>query len=210
MPLVRIPNSEPAFQGVPYLHFIGTVCKTLSPRTYIEIGTNTGGSLTQIDCDAVCIDPEFRFASNPAGKRTRTLLFQMSSDDFFRCYDLGALLPEGVDLAFLDGMHRFEFLLRDLINIETYCGNRSLVLLHDCLPTNPRMAERTPRHEKDEDLTTRHSWTGDVWKLLPILKKYRPDLRIHLIDCPPTGLVAITNLHAKNTILSDSILCDYG
>ena len=46
-------------------------------------------------------------------------------------------------------------------------------------------------------------WTGDVWKLLPILRKYRPDLRLHVLDCPPTGLVAITRVDPASRILAD-------
>ncbi len=33
-------------------------------------------------------------------------------------------------------------------------------------------------------------WTGDVWKLIPILQRYRPDLQLTLFDAPPSGLVA--------------------
>jgi hypothetical protein len=98
-------------------------------------------------------------------------------------------------MAFLDGMHRFEFLLRDLIGAEAACHPRSLILLHDCVPLNPDMALRKHRPV---------NWTGDVWKLLPILKKYRPDLRLHVLDCPPTGLVAITRVDPASRILADS------
>src|SRR5258706_5348979 len=37
-------------------------------------------------------------------------------------------------------------------------------------------------------------WSGDVWKLVPCLKKYRPDLSIHTIASAPTGLPVIRNL----------------
>jgi hypothetical protein len=42
-----------------------------------------------------------------------------------------------------------------------------------------------------------------VWKLLPILREYRPDLRLHVLDCPPTGLVAITRLDPASSVLAD-------
>ena len=47
-------------------------------------------------------------------------------------------------------------------------------------------------------------WTGDVWKLLPILQKYRPDLRITVLNCTSTGLVVVSGLAPGNGILSQN------
>jgi hypothetical protein len=46
-------------------------------------------------------------------------------------------------------------------------------------------------------------WTGDVWKVVAILKKYRPDLLVTPVNCPPTGLVLVSNLNPKSTVLED-------
>ena len=132
------------------------------------------------------------------------MMFQMGSDAFFARYRVRDYFPAGVDLSFLDGMHRFEFLLRDLINTERSCHRRSLILMHDCLPLNERMAERRPRDVPEEDPATRGCWTGDVWRLLPILKKYRPDLQVRFLNCPLTGLVAISGVDPGSNILSDN------
>jgi hypothetical protein len=125
----------------------------------------------------------------------------MTSDEFFANNDPKAVFPLGVDLAFLDGLHRFEYLIRDFVGTERCCHARSIVLIHDCLPLNHRMAERTMRGDDTESPETRSAWTGDVWRILPIVKKYRPDLRVLLLDCPPTGLVAITNLDPTSDVL---------
>lgn len=190
--------------GLDYIEFLSLLNSATRPTSYFEIGTNYGASLSQFSCDAVCVDPEFVLEGSRLGKRRRALLFQMSSDEFFHDYDLSLYFPGGLDIAFLDGMHRFEFLLRDFYNTERHCHSRSIILLHDCLPQNARMAERTHRFDEAEDASTQASWTGDVWKLLPILRKYRPDLRIHVLDCPPTGLVAVTNLSRESNVLRDS------
>ena len=137
----------------------------------------------------------------------------MPADDFFSRYDVLRIFPNGLDVAFLDGMHHFEFLLRDFINTERCCRTDSLVLMHDCLPANLRMAEREVRIHPDEDAETRWQWTGDVWRLLPALEKHRPDLRVIFLDCPPTGLVAITNLDPRSTKLQqayESVLDEFG
>ena len=129
--------------------------------------------------------------------------FQMPSDTFFASENVRELLGRPVDMAFLDGLHRFEFLLRDLIGTEAGCHPRSLILLHDCVPLNPRMALRQWLPGGPSETETAPFWTGDVWKLLPIVKKHRPDLRLHVLDCPPTGLVAITRVDPASRILAD-------
>ncbi len=63
------------------------------------------------------------------------------------------------------------------------------------------MAERKWLNDPAEQELTRPWWAGDVWRLLPILKKYRPDLRVRFLDCPPTGLVAVTNLDPQSAVL---------
>jgi hypothetical protein len=79
-----------------------------------------------------------------------------------------------------------------------------VLLLHDCIPVNERMAEHEFRYVETEDPSTRGGWTGDVWRLIPILQKYRPDLRVMLFDCPPTGLLVCTHLDPYSRVLADN------
>ncbi len=64
---------------------------------------------------------------------------------FFARHDLGGLLGKPISMAFLDGMHHFEYLLRDFINTEKHCSSNSVILLHDCLPTDRHVARRESR-----------------------------------------------------------------
>jgi hypothetical protein len=204
MPEDDIPaGSEPLLQllGVQYLEFLNHLHFHLAPQSYLEIGTSEGLSLAGVRCDAIAVDPHFNLTVNATAGRARTFLFQMTSDVFFRDTDVRRFFPNGVDLAFLDGMHRIEFLLRDFINTEASSHDRSLILIHDCLPLNSRMARRRFTQGTAEEGDHAMSWTGDVWKIIPILKEYRPDLRIMLLDCPPTGLVAVSHLDPNSSIL---------
>jgi hypothetical protein len=168
-------------------------------NTYFEIGTYNGASLAPIHCASIAVDPEFRLTENVmVGKRV-CHLYQETSDDFFASYDPKSILGNPIDTAFLDGMHLYEFLLRDFINIEKHCRPDSTIFLHDCLPPT---FEMTNRDGKAATLNYKDYWTGDVWKVIPILQKYRPDLKLTFFDCPPTGLVAITNLDPGSSILS--------
>ena len=156
-----------------------------------------------LGCDTIAVDPRFAVDAGATGNRTRTFFFQMTSDDFLAKENVPALLGRPVDMAFLDGLRRFEYLLRDFIGAEAACHPRSLILLHGCVPSNTRMALRQFQPGDSCEGDTAGWWTGDVWKLLPILREYRPGLRLHVLDCPPTGLVAITRRDPASSVLAD-------
>jgi hypothetical protein len=106
-------------------------------------------------------------------------------------------------MAFLDGMHRCEFLLRDFFNTERHCRPDSVIALHDCVPLEAPMAERDP-DAPAVDRRRQGMWTGDVWRTALLLKRRRPDLRIIVLDAAETGLVLITRLDPDNTLLADN------
>jgi hypothetical protein len=112
------------------------------------------------------------------------------------------LFGKPVDLAFLDGMHLIEFLLRDFINTEMNCSPASLIVMHDCIPTDAFVDDRI----NDASRRPMHPgwWAGDVWKILPILRKYRPALRVQAVDAAPTGLVVVSVLDPRSSSLRDN------
>jgi len=85
--------------------------------------------------------------------------------------------------------------LKDFINLERYARKDSVILIHDCLPVDAIVAER-------ERCTG--FWTGDVWRIIPCLKTFRPDLKIMTIPTYPSGLGVVTNLDSSSTVLSDN------
>lgn len=101
-----------------------------------------------------------------------------------------------MELAFIDGMHLFEFALRDFINLEKYSTPASTILIHDGYPQDRVSSAR----ERATNI-----WSGDVWKLLVCLKKYRPELQIATADVPPTGLSVVRNLNPDSTVLSQNL-----
>lgn len=182
--------------GQPYQQFLARVHEQRQPNWYFEIGTATGASLVHATGNAVAVDPKFQILQDNLGSRPRTHLFQMTSDDFFE-QGLLRKLTKKVDMAFLDGMHLFEYLLRDFINTEPHCKRGSLVVMHDLVPPTYAAAERK------WDRARTKMWTGDVWKVAVILREYRPDLRFRIADCRPSGLGLITRLDPKNTVLKE-------
>jgi len=182
--------------GEDYLGILDRIHQDLCPRTYVEIGVETGQSLVLARPGTTCIgiDPEPRLAH---AVPPSTSIFFETSDAFFAQHDLFEELGgRPVELAFLDGMHHFDCTLRDFVNIERYCAPEATCLLHDCYPLDERTAAN-PRAST--------FWSGDTWKIIPCLKKYRPDLRIHTVATAPTGLAIVRGLDPQSTVLRDRL-----
>lgn len=165
----------------------------LRPRTYVEIGIARGDTLRHVAPDtlAIGIDPEPRLSYAPP---PNVRVFSETSDAFFARDDVRARLGHGaVDLAFIDGLHHFEATLSDFMHLERWCHTGSVVLLHDCVPRT----RRTSMRERSMLL-----WTGDVWRALVLLKRHRPDLSIHTLATPPTGLGVVTNLDPSSSVIA--------
>jgi len=189
MEVVDIPLAN----GRRYQKALDALHRDINPEWYLEVGCHKGHSLARAPHNVIGVDPDFKFDVDVVKDREHCLLYQLESDTFFERNVLGSLKirPE---LSFLDGMHHFEFLLRDFINTEKCSGKNSVIALHDCCPRDVEMAAR--------ERVTR-DWAGDVWKVLVILLRERPDLDIKVYDARPTGLVVISNLSPKNKTLTE-------
>lgn len=190
---------EPGFPELGRTHYFALLeelHERLKPEAYLEIGSESGASLSLSRCLSFAIDPDFRIEADVMGPKPGLFLRQCTSDDFFASGLLGKLDVK-IDLAFLDGMHLFDYLLRDFSNVERHMSKEGVVLMHDCVPFSTAGARREWNRRETR------SWTGDVWKLLPILRGYRPDLTIRTFDTPPSGLVMVTGFDAGNRVLED-------
>jgi len=185
-----------------YLTVLARLHALLRPKTYLEIGTRSGDSLKLAQCASVAVDPAFSISADTIGAKPSCHFYQTTSDRFFERCCITETLGGAVELAYLDGMHLAEFLLRDFTNVEHVCKRNSVVVIHDCMPSDVYM---TCRYEGDEAARSRSCypdwWTGDVWKTVWALKQYRPDLKITAIDSPPTGLICVTNLDPGSHVL---------
>ncbi|KPQ39006.1 MAG: Tetratricopeptide repeat/TPR repeat/Methyltransferase domain [Phormidium sp. OSCR] len=179
--------------GPSYLKILENLHRVLKPKTYLEIGVDQGASfeLVHKSTVAVGIDPEPQIYTPMSSK---SKLFTMTSNQFFESYSLiQELGSNSVDFAFIDGLHLFEQALLDFIQVEQASHRQTVIAFHDTLPLDKITARR--------DRITRF-WSGDVWKIVPILKMYRPDLKIFTIATKPTGLTCVTNLDPASKILS--------
>jgi hypothetical protein len=180
--------------GEDFLSHLARFHELLRPRVYLEIGVDVGRtlSLAQPPTRVIGVDPALRTAKAERGFAAPTTLFALESDAFFESgVAERALEGRKVDLAFVDGLHLFEQALRDFLHLERHAGPGSVLLFHDCLPLTPATASRR---------RSTGFWTGDVWKITPILQELRPDLSIFLVPCYPTGLLVVTGLDPRSSV----------
>lgn len=198
-PLVEPPPGKgfrPA-KGMRYLAFFRRLHEALLFDWYLEIGCRMGDSFAPVRSKTIAVDPFFRADINIIGKKPALHVFQTTSDDFF-ALDFLARNDIRLGLSFLDGMHLYEFLLRDFMNTEAQSDPNGVIMMHDCVPFGFGMLTRDL-----ENLPT-GAWTGDVWKLIPILQKWRPDLKLTILDCRPTAVVCVSNLAPGNRVLQEN------
>jgi hypothetical protein len=181
-------------QGMRYYDFMDGLHGCVLFDWYMEIGCRAGRSFAPVRGKTIAVDPFFRVKLNIIGSKPALHIFQLTSDDFFAT---GFMQRNGIRLGacFLDGMHLFEYLLRDFMNTEAQSDPDGVIMMHDCVPFGFEMTTR------DLANLPKGAWTGDVWKLIPILQTYRPDLTVTVLDCNPTGLVCVSNLDPENTVL---------
>jgi hypothetical protein len=171
-----------------YIPFLSRIHDDLDPQSYLEIGVEYGQSLQLARCHAVGIDPAPDLKHELSENHHLSL---MLSNDFFRSESAQHDLPP-LDLSFIDGMHRLENVLMDFMNIERHCHAASVVIIDDIYPNHVLQAARTR--------VTRH-WTGDVWRIIPVLRSQRPDLLLVPIDTEPTGSLVVLGLDPANNAL---------
>jgi predicted O-methyltransferase YrrM len=172
--------------------FLAELHRAYQPRSYLEIGINAGYSLTLSRAPTIAVDPAFKITSEI---HCDIQVVRATSDDFFAREDALAHLPSRtVDLGFVDGLHWFEFALRDFMNVERHAQWTSVIVVDDVLPRSVVEASR----ERDTV-----AWTGDVFKITEVLQRYRTDLLLLPVDTRPTGVLLVLGVDPRCTALKD-------
>jgi hypothetical protein len=72
-----------------------------------------------------------------------------TSDNFFKKNN------EKFDIIFIDGLHEYDQVKKDIDNSLLFLNNNGVIFLHDCMPMR-FISQAVPR--------SRNVWNGDVWK----------------------------------------------
>jgi hypothetical protein len=107
-------------------------------KSYLEIGTFKNEVFNKIKCEKkVGVDPVM-------GGTVRD-----TSDNFFFNNS------EKFDIIFIDGLHEYHQVKKDIENSINSLNEEGIILIHDCLPIN-YYAQAVPRCV--------YEWNGDVWR----------------------------------------------
>ena len=118
---------------------------------YLEIGCDQDQLFSKIDIqNKVGVDPV------SGGNLRKT------SDEFFKANN------KKFDLVFIDGLHTYKQVKKDIINSLNCLKENGVVLVHDCMP-DCMSKQAVPRY--------RMTWNGDVWKAIVDLR-HNGDLNI--------------------------------
>lgn len=175
-----------------YLDILKKFHDRINPKVYLEIGVRNGDSFFLAKHYSIGVDPQYKI-TNELNEYQK--LYKMTSDDYFDFLIENNFELNSIDFAFLDGMHLFENILRDFINVEKYSNEETIIVIDDIYPNHEIQAYR----KRESNV-----WMGDVWKIVYCLKEFRPELEIELFDTSPSGLLAIKGLNKNNKVLSDN------
>ena len=172
-------------------------------KNYLEIGVFNGHIFFRVKSRfKLAVDPEFRFSQGR--KILKTLLnpfnlynryFPMTSDAFFEKEAPSVLAGRQLDLALIDGMHEYDFALRDVENTLKYLSAGGVIVMHDCNPQTPEASDSFAAWKARDFAGT---WNGDVWKTIMLLRT-RDDLRVSVLDCDH-GLGIVTRGKPEKTL----------
>lgn len=166
---VRLPSTHSARR-------INALARRLGARRYLEIGVSKGNTFRAIEvAERTGVDPNFGFDTAEVANAT-THLHAMRSDAWFAETSAGT----SFDIVFIDGLHVFEQVVRDLTNTLARTSWRSAILIDDTVPvdvfsslTSQRDAVRLREAFGGKSGA---AWHGDVFKIVFLIHDFFPFL----------------------------------
>ena len=139
---------------------------------YLEIGCNDDELFSRIKIkNKIGIDPVI------GGN------MKITSDDFFMQNKLK------FDCVFIDGLHIYDQVKRDIVNSSEFLNDNGFILVHDCLPRSISN-QAVPRYKL--------TWNGDVWKAIVDLRR---DPNLEIFTClADEGISIIQNKKNSNIL----------
>ena len=138
-------------------------------KNYLEIGCDKNQLFSKVNINnKIGVDPV-------SGGNVRK-----TSDDFFKEN------KSNFDIVFIDGLHTYEQVKKDILNSVNCLLDEGIILVHDCMPDSLGK-QAVPRYKMQ--------WNGDVWKAIVDLRQ-QENLEIYTCEIDQ-GIGIITK--KKNT-----------
>lgn len=130
---------EISFQDkITRLEIVKKIIKLKNFKSYLEIGTFKDDLFKSVECqNKTGVDPV-------SGGNVRK-----TSDDFFSKNN------KKFDLIFIDGLHHYSQVKKDINNSLSALNDSGIILMHDCMPRD-YYYQAVPRSQ--------YNWNGDTWK----------------------------------------------
>lgn len=162
-------------------------------KDYLEVGVQGGVTFTAVKAahrDAV--DPNFLFETSEHANDT-VRFFAMPSDDFFARH-----CDKRYDLIFLDGLHTFTQCYRDFCSALQVLKEGGVIVIDDTVPgdffSSLETQDRAIAAREEHGLQGR-AWTGDVFKVVPLIHDFFPNLQYATLRNPANPA------HKPNTVV---------
>ena len=158
------------------LFIVQDIIQKKNYKSYLEIGCFDDELFNHIKCEQkVGVDP----VSGGTVRKTSDQFFETNTDKF--------------DCIFIDGLHEYHQVKKDIINSLTYLNDDGIILLHDCLPNN-FYAQATPRCQ--------YEWNGDVWKAIV---EFRNNKDVDVYTCNADYGIGVIFKRPNNNLLNQTI-----
>ena len=141
-----------------HLDLINYLIKDRGYKNYLEVGVADGQNFRSVIAERkIGVDP------SPAAPATH----RMTSDEFFKSN------RETFDIIFIDGLHLYEQVLRDVENALACLNPGGIIIMHDCMPSTEEGQGRKP---------IPGAWNGDVWKAAAYIRMNLSNVHFCVLD----------------------------
>ena len=114
-------------------------------KNYLEIGCDKNQLFSKVNIDnKIGVDP----VSGGNVRKTSDYFFKENKSNF--------------DIVFIDGLHTYEQVKKDILNSVNCLLDEGIILVHDCMPDSLGK-QAVPRYKMQ--------WNGDVWKAIVDLRQ---------------------------------------
>ena len=129
-------------------------------QNYLEIGTRDARNFKKVKSkNKIGVDPE------PTYKHPH--IYEITSDLFFKNN------KQQFDIIFIDGLHYYEQVKRDILNSLDILKKDGIIICHDINPPE-KINQIVPQQTK--------YWNGTCWKAFADLRRNRSDLKMYTVD----------------------------
>ena len=140
---------------------------------YLEIGCDQNQLFSKVIIDnKIGVDPV-------SGGNIRK-----TSDDFFKVNN------DKFDIVFIDGLHTYEQVKKDILNSVNCLNVNGIILVHDCMPDSLGK-QAVPRYKMQ--------WNGDVWKAIVDLRQKE---NLDIYTCEMDQGIGIITKKKNSSLLS--------